>query len=673
MSSGYTGKILHVDLTTGATETEQLPDSVYEQYLGGYGLGARVLFDRIPAGADPLGPDNVLGFVPGLLTGTGALFAGRWMVVGKSPLTGGWGDANCGGDMGPDLKKSGFDGIFIRGISSHPVYLLLDRGKIELRDAGHLWGRDAVETEAALKEDLGSPNYRVAAIGPAGEKLSLISGIVNDRGRLAARSGLGAVMGSKRLKALVVRGRQQVRALDSKELKNLNNAFLKRMEPAEKMHRLAGWVNTLARLLRRLPLAPRQDGLQFNAILKRYGTSGITAMAAETGDAPVKNWGGSGYGDFPIASKSWKISDEEVVRYQRKRYQCSLCPLGCGGEASVTDGPHPLEFTHKPEYETLTAFGTMTLCDDLPALFKINDMCNRAGLDSISAGATVAFAIECFTNGLLTTEDTGGLNLQWGNAGVMIELVDRIIKRDGFGDLLADGVQVAARKIGKGSERYAMAVGGQEVPMHDPRFDPGFGVVYQAEPTPGRHTIASMTYGELMSLQEKFSHLRKLPALTWKSSKYKPDKGAFLAANTAYTNAANGAGLCLFGLIIGGNVPIFEWINAATGWKKTNDEYLAIGHRILALRQAFSVREGINPRSVRLPDRILGRPPLQKGPLAGVTLDNEASLRDYYQHLGWDPATGWPTRARFTELGLADVAAVVYAKREQASEAPARP
>jgi aldehyde:ferredoxin oxidoreductase len=204
-----------------------------------------------------------------------------------------------------------------------------------------------------------------------------------------------------------------------------------------------------------------------------------------------------------------------------------------------------------------------------------------------------------------------------------------------------------------------MEVGGQEVPMHDPRLDPGFGVIYQAEATPGRHTIASHMYGELMALDEKFPWLGKLPALGWKSDRQKADKGRFLAVNTAYTNAANSAGLCLFGLIVGGDIPVFDWINAATGWTKSNDEYLEIGHRILALRQAFNLREGIDPRSVRLPDRILGKPPLKRGPLAGVTLDNEALLEDYYRNLQWDPATGRPTDERLNQLGLADVAAVI--------------
>jgi len=662
MGKGYMGKILHADLTRGATTIEELPDSVYEQYLGGYGLGARVLFDRVPVGADPLGPDNILGFVPGLLTGTGALFAGRWMVVGKSPLTGGWGDANCGGDLGPDLKRAGFDGIFVGGIAPNPVYLLVDRGTIELRDAGHLWGLDAIDTEARLKEELGSTRYRVATIGQGGERLSLISGIVNDRGRLAARSGLGAVMGSKKLKAVVVRGSERVEELDSKEVKKVNDDFLERMARAEKLAPILRYLNGMSRVRKWLPFIPREDGLRFRAVLKRYGTSGITAMSAETGDSPVKNWGGSGHADFPIGSKSWKISDEEVVRYQTKRYKCSLCPLGCGGELSVNEPSCKLPVTRKPEYETLASFGTMNLVDDLPTILIANEMCNRAGIDSISAGSSIAFAIECFENGILTPQDTDGLELRWGNASIIRSLLEKIIAREGIGDVLADGVRIAAKKIGNGAERFAMHVGGQELPMHDPRHDPGFGVTYRAEATPGRHTIASLTYGGLMALDEKFPWLGKLSTGIRKSDRHERDKGKLLAVNTAYTNVANGAGLCLFGLSIGGRVPLSEWINGATGWNKSNDEYLETGHRILALRHAFSLREGIDPRNIRLPDRVLGKPSARRGPESSVNITHEALLEDYYRNLSWDPVTGRPTRERYQRLGLADVAAVVCEK-----------
>jgi aldehyde:ferredoxin oxidoreductase len=458
MGCAYAGKVLDVDLTRGSIENERIPDDLYERYLGGYGLGARILFDRVPAGADALGPDNVLGFVPGLLSGSGALFAGRWMLVGKSPLTGGWGDANCGGNLGPEIKRSGFDGIFVRGASSKPVYLLVDRGRAELRDAGHLWGLDAVETQARLEEELGGPHYRVACIGQAGERLSLISGVVNDSGRMAARSGLGAVMGSKRLKALVVRGHERPASPDSAAVKRLNTAFLRQMRTVEKLERVLGRLGPIGRVLGRLPFVPNREGVKLSAILKRYGTSGITAMAAESGDSPVKNWGGVGHVDFSISSRSWKISDEEILRYQKKCYRCSLCPLGCGGELSVNERDCKLESTRKPEYETLASFGTLTLCDDLLALFEANDMCNRAGLDSISAGSAVAFAIECFENGILSTEDTDGLELGWGNSSAIIALLAKITAREGIGDVLADGVRVAARKIGNGAEQDAMQV-----------------------------------------------------------------------------------------------------------------------------------------------------------------------------------------------------------------------
>jgi len=655
MGNAYMGKVLHVDLSGGAIETERIPDGVYEQYLGGYGLGARILFDRMPAGADALGPDNILGFVPGLLSGSGALFAGRWMLVAKSPLTGGWGDANCGGNLGPEIKKSGLDGVFVRGLSADPVYLLIDRGSVELRDAGHLWGLDALETEARLQEELGSPRYRVACIGQGGERLSLISGVANDRGRMAARSGLGAVMGSKKLKALVVRGHEQPVSPDSVEVKRLNATFQRQLGRAEKLETVLSHLGPVGRVLERLPFVPTGEGPRLGAMLKRYGTSGITAMAAETGDAPVKNWGGLGPVDFSIGSRSWKISDEEVLRYQKKCYRCSLCPLGCGGELSVDEEDCRLESTRKPEYETLASFGTMTLCDDLPALLKANDMCNRAGLDSISAGSTVAFAIECFEEGILTEEDTDGLVLGWGGSRAIVALLAKIIDREGIGDVLADGVRVAARKIGRGAEQFAMQVGGQELPMHDPRLDSSYGVAYQVEPTPGRHTVASRTYGEFMSLDDKRSSLERAPFPQERRDICRANGGELLAANTAHVNLANASGLCLFGLRIGRDTSVADWLNAATGWRRGEEEYLEIGHRILTLRQAFNLREGIDPRSIRLPERILEGRSTKNGSRNEAARDNEVMLKDYYRHLRWDPATGQPTRERLQQLGLSDV------------------
>ncbi len=316
MNRGYMGKILNVDLSKGEVAEELIPDEVYQKYLSGTGLAAYILYERIPAGADPLGPDNILAFMSGLLTGTGSLFSGRWMVAGKSPLTGTWGDANCGGTFSPAIKRCGFDGILFTGISEKPVYLYVSNSKIELRDASALWGRDAIETEEALQEQYG-PNARIAVIGPSGEKLSLISGICNDRGRIAARSGLGAVMGSKRLKAVVLDGRKRIVPYDQ--------------EAVHKLSRKCNWwvrlqlplgpsigVGLLGALLRILPTAMAMDGVIYKSILRQWGTGGLNQMSPEWGDSPIKNWKGSSV-DWPLkrsgSADPDKIKETEFIKY----------------------------------------------------------------------------------------------------------------------------------------------------------------------------------------------------------------------------------------------------------------------------------------------------------------------------------------------------------------------
>ena len=661
MAGAYLGKILFVDLTEGTITEEKLPDEIYEKYLGGYGLGAKICYDRIPKGADPLGPDNILGFCPGLLTGARALFAGRFMVVGKSPLTGGWGDANCGGYFAPEIKKAGFDGIFFQGVSKKPVYLLIKDDKIELKDAAHLWGKDALETEVALREELGDSKLQVATIGESGEKLSLISGIVNDRGRIAARSGLGAVMGSKKLKAVAIRGRGKVAVADRNQMIQLSRQFLERFQKGKFLEKdFLGKILSLAgRLIRILPSPPRHEGLTWKAVLRKYGTGGITAMAAHGGDSPVKNWKGSGYHDFPLKS-SKKLSDEALLKHQVKKYNCINCPLGCGHIMKVEGGAYPLEETHKPEYESLCSFGALTLLDDLDTVMKLNDICNRAGIDTISCGAAVAFAIECFEKGLLTSEDAGGLHLRWGDGRSILQLTEKIISREGLGDVLADGVKRAAEKIGKNSAEFAIHAGGQELPMHDGRFDPGYAVGYECEPTPGRHTIISNTYIELMELDRLFK-TKKLPMVASRRERFSPHgKAGLLVLNSKYVQVGNSAGLCVFGLQLGDKIPMFKWLNAATGWKLTDEDYMKIGHRIETIRQAFNVREGIKPKDFRMTARAAGKPPLTQGPNHGITLDMETLGRDFYKEYGWDYDTGMPLKFTLEQLGLGEVQTDLY-------------
>ncbi len=657
MSNGYMGRVLWVDLSQKSFEAEAIPDAVYEQYLAGYGLGAKLLFDRIPPGTDPLGPENILGFVSGLLSGTGAHFAGRWQIVGKSPLTGGWGDANCGGDLAPAIKRTGFDGIFFTGQSDHPVYLLIEGDQWSLQDARDLWGTDAIETEDTLRERHGKA-CRVACIGQGGEQQSLISGVCNARGRIAARSGLGAVMGSKQLKAVVLEGKAKVALHDRKQVLELSKAFRKRLERDKAVDRIftGGVVAMLGRVLRRFKTQPAMAGELFKFTLRVWGTPGITAMSAESGDSPVKNWKGVGYRDFPIGTRSSRIGDDRVTAYETKKYRCHSCPLACGGLCSVKSGPYPIPETHKPEYETLCAFGTLCLIDDLERIFEINDRLNRAGIDTISCGTVVAWAMEAFERGLLTERDTGGIRLAWGDGEAALQVVQRIIDGEGIGELLKDGVKRAAQRLGQRSEEFAMHAGGQELPMHDGRYDAGQGLAYEAEPTPGRHTVQSYTYTDLMALHRKTKRMPKQPLMHSFSDRFGTQgKGEAQSIASRYMELGNGCGMCLFGLSVGGNPPVAEWINAATGWHRSFEEYLEVGHRIKTLRHAFNLREGITPADTRMPDRARGVPPLQDGPLEGITPEFDTLRQDFYRALGWDPVTAFPLDATLDRLDLPQV------------------
>lgn len=638
MKLGYMGKILMVDLSTRECREEIIPDDVYEHYLSGMGLAAYILYNRIPAGADPLGPDNILGFVSGLLTGTGSLFTGRWMVVGKSPLTGSWGDANCGGNFSPAIKRCGYDGIFFRGISETPVYLYVKNGKAEIRDASHLWGKDTVEAEEILIKESGS-QARVAVIGPAGEKLSLISGISNDRGRLAARSGLGAVMGSKNLKAVVLDGRKRIPVHNRdgiKQLSRMCNRWVQ-FQPPFLSGPLAAYVGTLMRVL---PTQMAQDGLLYKILLKKWGTGSMNQMSVEMGDAPIRNWKGSS-ADWGI-EKSLSVNPDAIRQTEKVKYHCYSCPLGCGG-ICATKGIY--KETHKPEYESVLALGGLCMNRDLDSLFYLNELLNRAGMDTISAGATAAFAIECYEAGILTKEDTGGLELTWGKTSAMVSLIEKMVRREGIGDILADGSKVAAQRLGKDASHFAMHAGGQDLPMHDGRNDPGFNLHYSVEATPGRHTLGSQLYYEMFQLWKKVKGLPRAEFLYFKDRKYDADekKAIKAAACSKFMNVVNGAGVCLFGTFLGAKrIPVFDWLNAATGWNKTPEEYMEMGGHIQTLKQLFNIKHGINPKSSKVSDRVLGRPPQKEGANKDRTADIEKMMAGYWSQFGWNPETGKP-------------------------------
>ncbi|MDZ4277548.1 MAG: aldehyde ferredoxin oxidoreductase family protein [Dehalococcoidia bacterium] len=525
LNDALNGKILNVNLSTGTAEPEQIPEEMYRTYLGGYGLGARLLFDRIPQGADPLGPDNILGLFPGLLTGT-PLFGIRYQAVTKSPKNNGWGDANCGGDFGPFLKHAGWDGIMLYGQAGKPVYILIQDDQVEIKDAGDLWGMLAIDVEMALKERHGK-KASVACIGPAGETMSHMAGICNERGRLAARSGVGAVMGSKKVKALVCLASKNILAGDSKDVRMMVRTSLDEFAK---------------------PLAD---------FFRNYGTTGITANSAISGDSPVKNWGGVGVVEFPDAGR---LAGDDFNAKMDKRYACWHCPLACGAESHESTNPkYPYpHHTHRAEYETAAAFGTMNLVSDIDALQYANHLCNQYGLDSISAGATVSFAFECYEKGLITKEDTDGLELTWGNTDAVIEMLHRIGKREGVGEIFADGVRLAAEKLGPAAQEFAMEIAGEELPMHDPKLQPEYFTAYKLDPTPARHTqyegAARAKWG--------------VPPPNRDRSVYE-GRGAHHKGAAEYMHVVNSAGMCQFIMMAAPNDRIPEWINLTTGWDTT--------------------------------------------------------------------------------------------------------
>lgn len=649
----YTGKVLWVDLAQGTWTEETIPDAIYQQFLGGTGLGAWLLYREIPAGADPLGPDNVLGFLPGLLTGTGSLFTGRWMAVAKSPLTGGWGDANCGGNLAHAIKQCGYDGIFFKGASAKPVYLLIDSHGPHLRDAAHLWGKDAVETEDYLMEAHRAKKLpAVAAIGAAGENLSLISGIVNDRGRLAGRSGLGAVMGSKKLKAVVLAGAHRVAPHDPVKTRLLSLKCKRDIVFPIRLlsnNLLVGF----GKLLGKLPFGMSQMGYLVGGVLSKWGTIGTFPASVGMGDTPFKNWTGTTR-DMPQIYQ--KIHSDRVLETEQRKYHCRGCPLGCG--AIVAFESLQLKESHRPEYETTAAFTTMLLNDNLELVYELNELCNRAGLDTISAGSAVAFAMECYERGWITAHDTGGIELNWGNAAAIRQVVQQMIARQGFGAWLTDGVKRAAATLPPAAQEAAIHAGGQEIGYHDPRLDPGYGLHASVEPTPGRHTTGSQMYYEMFRLWTRVTGLPSAPMVYSKASRYNPigERTVAAVAVSNFTQFYNAIGACYFGMLIGvDRVPVFEWSNAATGWDFSPADYLRTGQRIQTLRQLFNVRQGVDPLTTKVSPRLTGNPPLAHGAAKGASFDLTAFMQAYWKEIGWEAETGIPTEATLRELGLLEM------------------
>jgi aldehyde:ferredoxin oxidoreductase len=614
MPSGYCGKILYVDLTAKRTTVDEPAEDFYRMYLGGWGFIAHELLRRAPQGVDAFAAENPLVFATGVASGTPIPGSGRHAVGAKSPLTGAFGEADVGGFWSVELKRAGFDAIVITGKSEEPVYLWIKDGEAEIRDARHLWGKKTADVEAAIRAAHGDENIRVTQCGIAGENLVRFACVISDVNRAAGRTGLGAVMGSKRLRAVAVRGTSKVEIADPDGAKEIVDHVVGLRER---------WAN-----------------------LHQNGTGGGIVQMDEVGRLPTRNFR---EGKFEGAEKIAGTTMTE--KYLVDRETCHACPIACKRVVRA-DGEYQVDPTYGgPEYESLAALGSICGVDNLEAVAYANQLCNAYGLDTISAGVTIGWAMECFERGLLTSEDTGGLEVRFGNHEAMTRLVEWIAHREGFGDLLAEGSLRAARKIGRDTERYVVQTKGQEYPMHDPRWQFGLGIGYATSPTGADHmhnfhdsgVESEAGAGRMKSFGIFAPPLERetLPAIK-----------SVLAATIIRAQVMNNCvGICMF---MPYRLSHFRQIvHAVTGWDVTDLELLRVGERGLALARLFNAREGLTPTDDAHPARFAE--PLMLAGEQGASIPQvqmQGAVDLYYELQGWDKKTGAPTRAKLLELSL---------------------
>lgn len=609
---GYMGRILRVDLTNGKVSEEELRDDDCKLFLGGSGLATKYLYDEVPRGAEPLGEENALIFMTGPLTGTESPSAGRYCVVTKSPLTGFWAEANSGGSWGVYLKNAGFDGIIFQGISPRPVYLVVDDGKADLRDAGELWGKGVSETDRMIKEELGE-DFNVACIGIAGENLVKYAAIINDVHRAAGRCGVGAVMGSKRLKAVVAGGTQEIKIANK-------DAF------SEISRRNYDLVNES----------------MLKITLETYGTAMTTDLVNVRGGFPTRNWQ---TGVFPDIDKISGITLESTLLVDRKH--CYACPISCCRVSVVRSGPYACK-GEGPEFETIGAFGAMCALENLEAVTLAHNLCDDYGLDVISTGSTIAFATECYERGILTGADTDGLELKFGDPDPVIEMIHRIAKREGIGDLLAEGTRRVAARLDKGAERFAMHVKGLELPAYDPRAAKICGLAFATANRGGDHITAYVEGPAFIDIPFMCVEDSRIED----SMVEEPAEAKVVKDLEDALTVFDCVGTCKF---MGMALSTEDWVDMISncvGWDFSVNDFRKAGERVYNLARAFSVRDGLTRADDTLPERLLEEP-LPEGPAAGEKVEKLDEMLDaYYDFRGWDRKTGKPTSAKLIELKL---------------------
>ncbi len=610
---GYNGRILRVDLTEERITVEEPGEDFYRRYLGGRGFIAPTLLKEVPKGADPLGPENKLIFALGPITGMPFPGSGRNSVGAKSPLTGGFGESEAGGFFGPELKKAGYDEIIVEGVAKSPLYLWIKDGKAELRDARRLWGLDVRDTQQEIRKELEDPLIRTAVIGPAGEKLVRFACILNDVTHAAGRTGMGAVMGSKKLKAVAVRGGTVPSMANEKVIRDLTRWMAQNFK--------------------------KETGFW------KAGTGQAMEAFSLGGILPTFNFKDGSYEQVK------KITAQTVLeQFGVGMEGCYACPIRCKKKIRIDSPDCTVDPTYGgPEYETLGAFGSNCGIDDARAICKAHEICNRNGVDTISAGVTLSFAMECFEKGLLTLKDTEGLDLRFGNSGAMLQMLEKVVRKEGLGALLAEGTRIAAGRIGRGAIDLAIQVKGLEIPMHDPRSKQGMALHYSVNPAGADH--CSGVHDPVLEKGPGFEDWGTIEVNeSIPSTELSPRKARMLYQAGLWAQLPNYLGFCLF-------VPfkkkqLQEATEAITGWPMSYWRLMKTVERGLTLAKVFNVREGFTRAEDILPKRMAVSQTW--GNLKGVIVE-PAKLAEaqelYYQMLGWD-REGIPTRGRLVELGI---------------------
>ena len=621
MRNGYNGRILHVDLDTGRHEVEEPSDVWYRTYPGGGAMALYYLLKELKPGTDPFGKENILIFAPGVVCGAPISGFSRYTVAARSPLTGAFGEAEAGGWWGPELKFAGYDGVVVRGRAERPVYLWIHNGEVEIRDASSLWGLDNGETRDKILDELGDRRIRIASIGPAGENRVRFANVINELRHANGRTGMGAVMGSKNLKAIAVRG----------------TGRLTFSEP-DRVKEIAKWLNETI----------RSDIHSMS--LREFGTAGIVRRLNDVGTFPTRNFR---EGVFEGAEKISGHTMRETIL--KGNESCFACTVRCKRLVGF-DEPYPVDPKFGgPEYETIGALGSLCGNDDLKSIARGHELCNRLGMDTISTGAVIAFAMECFERGILTEAETEGRQIRFGDAGAILWLIESMAYRRGLGDLLAEGVRRASEKIGRGAEAFAFHTKGQEIPMHDPRGKQGVALSYALSPTGADHNEAP--HDSVFKMPGP--HVDRLAALgilgPLDPLSLGPEKIRAYTMLQRIWNLYDSIGVCLFTTAPMYNLDyarLVEAVRAITGWESSLWELLRVGERANVMARMFNIREGIGPEGDRLFTRF--SEPMPGGPLKGERIDPDIlqdAIRLYYDVMGWD-GEGRPTRGKLVDLGL---------------------